>query len=163
MQEVVIGEVLRPRLEQFATELATSVWSRRVELDRRISVVIPDFDYTRLALVDRNVLRLALLEFLDYDYIPPNVTMNEAIELAKKYSTSDSGRFVNGVLASVLKDTPKANFDEKSAPKDPDQGVREKVVRTKAAEPEVEELQPDADELKWGRRFGTWKTRSDEQ
>lgn len=162
VQETFIGEVLRPKVEAFATELANSAWKRRVELDRQISVNIPDFDYNRLASVDRNVLRLALVELLDYGYIPPNVTLNEAIELAKKYSTAESGKFVNGVLGSLLKNTDKANFDEKTAPKDPDQGVREKVVKAPPAEPEIEEIEPDAEEIKWGRRFGVWKTKSDE-
>lgn len=162
VQETLIGEVLRPKVEAFATELANSAWSRRVELDRKISATVSDFKYTRLASVDKNVLRLALVELLNYDFIPPNVTLNEAIELAKKYSTAESGKFVNGVLATLLKDTDKANFDEKTAPKDPDQGVREKVVKEMPVEPEVEEIEPDAEEIKWGKRFGVWKTKSGE-
>ncbi|MCK4325384.1 transcription antitermination factor NusB, partial [bacterium] len=60
-----------------------------------------NWDIGRMASVDRNILRFASYELLFLDEIPPKVTINEAIEIAKKYSTQDSGRFVNGILDTI--------------------------------------------------------------
>jgi N utilization substance protein B len=62
-----------------------------------------NWKYERIALVDRLVLRIALCELLYFDDIPPKVTINEAIDLAKKFSTAESGRFVNGMLDALFK------------------------------------------------------------
>lgn len=58
----------------------------------------------RMANIDRNILRMALYEILFIEDIPPSVSINEAIELAKKYSTEESGRFINGVLGNVVRE-----------------------------------------------------------
>jgi len=66
-----------------------------------VTSVVENWEFGRIALIDRLILRLALCELLHFDEIPPKVTINEAIDLAKKYSTSQSGRFVNGILDSL--------------------------------------------------------------
>jgi N utilization substance protein B len=60
-----------------------------------------NWDLDRMAGVDRNILRLAIYEMLHREDIPPVVSINEAVDLAKKYSTEDSGKFVNGILDNI--------------------------------------------------------------
>ena len=150
-------------ISRFARKLAEGTWKDRVTLDRAISATIPDYDFSRLALVDRSVLRLALYELKEFAYIPPAVTLNEAIEMAKKYSTSESGKFVNGVLHNLLKQTDKANFDPKTAPKDPDVDEIEKIIHAPAPLIEEETVEADSEEGKIAKRYGVWKVKGDEQ
>ena len=81
---------------------------------------MPNYTVDRLTAVDRNVLRVATWELFHLAYIPPVVTINEAIEIAKKYATAESGRFVNGVLGTMLKRSPKRDYDPKTALRDPE-------------------------------------------
>ena len=76
----------------------------REEADRRIAGASVGWPLERMAVVDRLVLRLAVAELLDPDGPPPAVVIDEAVELAKEYSTDDSGRFVNGILATIAAD-----------------------------------------------------------
>ena len=103
MQEVDYPEATLDLVQRFARELANGVWKSRVALDRMISAAIQDYDYNRLALIDKNLMRIAVYELENIPYSPPRVTINEAIEIAKRYSTTESGKFVNGVLGNVLK------------------------------------------------------------
>jgi len=90
-----------PEVRQFARDLIQGCWSRRDELDGIIAAVAENWDVRRMAVVDRNVLRLASYELLFIDDVPPKVSINEAIDLAKRYSTIDSGGFVNGILDRI--------------------------------------------------------------
>jgi N utilization substance protein B len=87
--------------DAFTAELIESVESRRSEIDGLIDQAAIGWDLDRMAVVDRNVLRLAVAELLDHPEVPTAVVLNEAVELASAYSTDDSGRFVNGVLATL--------------------------------------------------------------
>jgi len=101
----------------FAEQLIRGVWARREEVDRRIRSLLRNWDLRRLATVDRNVLRLAVHEMLHRMDIPPVVSINEAVEIAKKYSTEDSGKFVNGILDSLRKELMRpARTAEEGAP-----------------------------------------------
>jgi len=82
----------------FARALVGGCFRRRDELDEKIADVAENWDIRRMAVIDRNILRLGTYELLVLTDIPPKVSINEAIELAKKYSTADSGSFVNGIL-----------------------------------------------------------------
>lgn len=96
-----------PEVLGFARDLVFGCWERRSYLDARIEEVAKNWQISRMAAIDRNVLRLAAYELLFRDDIPPLVTINEAIELAKKYSTKNSGPFVNGILDNLrLKAAP---------------------------------------------------------
>lgn len=88
----------------FAEDLANGVLDHKEAIDTKISAYAQNWEIHRIAVVDRNILRLAIFELLFRDDIPPVVSINEAIELAKKYSTEDSGRFVNGMLDRVKMD-----------------------------------------------------------
>src|SRR5262249_43421593 len=74
------------------------------EVDERIRRYCENYEFRRISAVDRNVLRLAIYEMLYRDDIPPVVSINEAIELAKTFGGGESGRFVNGILDRVRKD-----------------------------------------------------------
>ena len=73
------------------------------EVDEMIQGAAEKWPLERLAAVDRNIMRLAVTEMLYGHDVPPSVAINEAVELAKKYGTEDSGRFVNGVLGAVAR------------------------------------------------------------
>lgn len=90
-----------PEVEGFALELLRGAWDRRADLDRAIERVAKNWEIRRMAVIDRNILRLGAYELLFRDDIPPLVTINEAIEIAKKYSTRKSGHFVNGILDQI--------------------------------------------------------------
>jgi transcription antitermination protein NusB len=89
----------------YAKSLVENFGQHYEKIDRLISSRIQHWTLERLASVDRNILRLAMVEFSYFPEVPINVIINEAIELAKKYSTPDSGAFINGVLDPLLKDT----------------------------------------------------------
>jgi N utilization substance protein B len=88
----------------FARELARGAVAHVTEIDELIARYAKDWSLDRMAAVDRNILRLAMFEILHLPDIPHGVSADEAVELAKKYSTADSSKFVNGVLGSLLRD-----------------------------------------------------------
>jgi N utilization substance protein B len=88
----------------FAEKLIRGTLQHQKEIDTKITSLADNWDFKRLAAVDRNILRLAIYEMLFCPDIPPVVSINEAIEIAKRYSTEESGKFVNGLLDKVKKD-----------------------------------------------------------
>ena len=89
---------------EFAKKLIAKTIEHRIEFDRVIRGKLNNWDVKRVALLDRIILRMGICELLYFREIPPKVSMNEAIELAKLFSTQRSGKFVNGVLDAVLND-----------------------------------------------------------
>jgi N utilization substance protein B len=85
----------------FAEPLIRGVLEFRDEADELIKKHAKNWELHRIAAVDRNILRLAIYEMLHRDDIPPVVSINEAVDIAKKFSTQDSGKFVNGILDKV--------------------------------------------------------------
>lgn len=92
---------------RFAERLFFTTLDNENEFDEIISGHIQNWEIDRLALVDRIVLQMALCEFLFFEEIPTKVTINEAIEIVKKFSTAKSGRFVNGILDASLDELKK--------------------------------------------------------
>jgi N utilization substance protein B len=88
-------------MRQFADPLIRGTLQFRDEIDVYIKKYAQNWDLHRIAGVDRNILRLAIYEMLHRDDIPPVVSINEAVDIAKKFSTQESGRFVNGILDKV--------------------------------------------------------------
>jgi N utilization substance protein B len=86
----------------FARRLVLETISQATEIDRIIRSKVTNWDFKRIAILDRLILRMAICELIFFKEIPPKVSMNEAIELAKLFSTERSGQFVNGVLDAVL-------------------------------------------------------------
>lgn len=85
----------------FAAELVKGVVKNLGEIDKDISQYATNWKLERMAVVDRNILRLSAYELIFRDEIPPKVSINEAVELAKKYSEPKSAKFVNGVLDKI--------------------------------------------------------------
>ena len=100
------GNFARPNrgVREFAQPLIDGMVAHLPEIDERIARYCENYDFDRISPVDRNVLRLAIYEMLHRDDIPPVVSINEAIELAKTFGGPDSGRFVNGILDRVKDD-----------------------------------------------------------
>ena len=88
----------------YAFSLARGARGRLAEIDALLAAAAQHWSIHRMAAIDRNVLRLGIEEFLSHPDVPSRVVINEAIELAKRFSTSSSGAFVNGVLDRVRRD-----------------------------------------------------------
>jgi len=88
----------------FARQLVLRIVAHRQEFDELISSKSRNWDITRIALIDRLILRMALTEFFYFKDIPPKVSISEAIEIAKVFSTEESSSFVNGILDAILTD-----------------------------------------------------------
>lgn len=88
-------------LRLFADPLIKGTLEHREQLDNEIKKHTQNWDLGRMAVVDRNILRLAIYEMLHREDIPPIVSINEAVDIAKKFSTEESGRFVNGILDKI--------------------------------------------------------------
>jgi transcription antitermination protein NusB len=95
-----------PEVWHFATQLARGAWDARHDCDAIIEKYAAGWTLERMANVDRNLLRLAVYEILRREDIPASVSVNEAVELSKKYSTTDSAKFINGILGSFLREAP---------------------------------------------------------
>jgi len=91
------------KTRRLAWDWASGTWARVAEFDELITGSTIRWQFSRLSPVDRSILRLSVYQLKNCPDIPPKVVINEAIELAKKYSTDKSGPFVNGVLDAVLK------------------------------------------------------------
>ena len=85
----------------FADPLIRGALEHRDEADEHIKKHAKNWDLHRIAAVDRNIMRLAIYEMLHREDIPPVVSINEAVDIAKKFSTEDSGKFVNGILDKI--------------------------------------------------------------
>jgi len=86
---------------EFAERLVRGVTTHHAEIDELLASCSTNWRVSRMAMVDRNILRLATFELLYVGEVPPRVTLNEAIEIAKRYGTADSGAFINGILDRV--------------------------------------------------------------
>ena len=96
------SEDLPEELKPFTREIFESTTRHKKELDQYIKAKSENWDFDRIAVLDRLIIRMAICEFLYFDDIPPKVSISEAIEIAKKFSTDDSSAFVNGILDAVL-------------------------------------------------------------
>jgi N utilization substance protein B len=90
-----------PEIRDFCRQLVLGTLDRLALIDELLSEASENWSLHRMSVVDRNILRLATYELLDRSDIPPSVSLNEAIEIAKKYSTPDAAVFINGVLDRV--------------------------------------------------------------
>lgn len=90
-----------PGVGTYARELVEGILAHREEIDNLIARYTEHWHFSRIALVERNILRVATYEFIFRKEIPEKVVLNEAIEIAKQYGSEDSGRFVNGILDKI--------------------------------------------------------------
>lgn len=101
------SEEVQEDIRSFSTGLVDGVYRNRSEIDQLIEKHSHHWRLPRMAVVDRNILRLGVYELLYLHDIPTSVILNEAVELAKKFGTEDSGAFINGILDRVAKETRK--------------------------------------------------------
>lgn len=91
---------------QFLEELIEGIKKHLEEIDKKIVEAAPEWPLEQIALIDKNILRIALYELLFRNDIPPKVAINEAIELGKAFGGENSSKFINGVLGTVYRQTP---------------------------------------------------------
>jgi N utilization substance protein B len=101
VEERIIKSSLDQSLADFARQIVKGVFPLVATLDKFISHHAPEWPLDQVAIVDRNILRIALWEFAIFDKTPIKVAINEAVELAKVFGSDSSPRFVNGVLGSL--------------------------------------------------------------
>jgi N utilization substance protein B len=107
-REILDQQIARRAPTDEVVEHARSLFFKTVEslpeLDGIIAGALENWDMNRVALIDKNILRFALAEILYFDNVPSKVIVNEAIEVAHRFSSEDAGRFINGVLDRFIKE-----------------------------------------------------------
>ena len=94
-------EAIESELKEFTSKLVKGVVTNLDEIDKKISEYAANWQLKRMAVVDRNIMRMGCFEILYCDDIPPKVSINEAVDLAKKFSGAEAGKFVNAILDKV--------------------------------------------------------------
>ena len=111
VMENVLGDLKSNKNEfDFAKKLVTEVVHHTEEIENIIREKVAHWEFDRIAVIDRMLLRLGICEMIYFPDIPPKVTINELIEVAKTFSTEKSGKFINGVLDAILEDLKSKNL-----------------------------------------------------
>jgi transcription antitermination factor NusB len=92
-------------IREFSKKLVCGVWENKEYLDRRLRQASKNWRLERMSRVDRSILRLGAFEVLFMEDIPPKVSIDEAVELGKKYGTEESGAFINGILDNIFNES----------------------------------------------------------
>lgn len=100
---IISPSLIKPESIRFSRSLFLKAVQNIKEIDKLIKDHARSWDFSRIATIEKNILRMGICEFLFFDDIPSTISIDEAIELAKKYAGKDSKNFVNAVLDSVLK------------------------------------------------------------
>ena len=103
VKEIIAPSLIKPGAKEFSRLLLLKTVQSIKEIDELIKGHAKSWDFSRIATIEKNILRMGICEFLFFDDIPSTISIDEAIELAKKYAEKDSKNFVNAVLDSVLK------------------------------------------------------------
>ncbi|MEW6086973.1 MAG: transcription antitermination factor NusB [bacterium] len=99
-------------VKEFALKLKDGVIQYKENLDKIISKTAENWEMSRMPVIDRNILRMAVFELLYLGKTSVKIIINEAIEIAKEYSTEESGRFINGVLDKIVKNSVEEKIEE---------------------------------------------------
>jgi len=111
----ILGELRTAKDDfEFAKKLVTEVIHHEEEVEAYIRGKVAHWEFERIALIDKLLLRMGICELLYFPDIPPKVTINESIEVAKMFSTENSGKFINGVLDAILGDLKTKHIMKKS-------------------------------------------------
>ena len=102
-KDVCDNEHISYKAKEFARALVDTTYKHLKEIDSIIKASLINWSFERLAVVDRSILRTGVTEFMYFPDIPPKVTIDECVEIAKKYSTEKSPSFINGVLDKIAK------------------------------------------------------------
>lgn len=114
IMDMVLSNITNPSEREFSEKLIHLVIANQKELDTLIHNRVTNWEVDRIALIDRILLRIGITELIYFSDIPPKVSINEMIEIAKNYSTAKSGKFINGVLDAILSDLKKSGKLNKS-------------------------------------------------
>jgi N utilization substance protein B len=142
LEDLEASAGLPPDLIDFAVSVVKGVTSEFAELKGLIESSLLEWDFERLTPVDRALLLIGAYELMRCPVIPPAVSINEAVELAKRYGAAESGSFVNGVLAAVAARSPKAHLLLTNQ-----RGPRWEEPGPVLGEPEVEAVRADAPQI----------------
>jgi N utilization substance protein B len=93
-----------PEVRTFSDRLVRGVVENQEQIDRLLAEYSENWTLERMTAVDRNILRMAVFEVLYCDEIPKNVTINEAVEIGKRFGAEDSGAFINGIIDKIARD-----------------------------------------------------------
>ncbi len=104
----ILSDISSKKDREFSEKIVNAVIAHRNDLDSRIAERVNNWEMDRIALIDRLLLRIGIAEIFFFPDIPPKVSINEVIEIAKDYSTSNSGKFINGILDAILTDLKKS-------------------------------------------------------
>lgn len=110
----ILGDIEEEHDKKFGEDLVNRVLIHKKEFDEKIEERISNWELNRVALIDKILLRMAICEILYFPDIPPKVSINEAIEIAKEFSTAGSGKFINGILDAILSDEKSSGHLNKS-------------------------------------------------
>lgn len=114
-QGVLPSELLNDvKAKDFAFKIINNILSNREQIDTFIERHADNWELNRMAIIDKNLMRIAIAEMLYLDDVPPKVSINEAIEIAKKFSTDKSSKFVNGILDATYNEIKAAGVLQKS-------------------------------------------------
>lgn len=114
LEDLFHANPVDPETKDFAKSLVLETVTNQEKIDQLISETAKNWDLERIAIIDKNILRFAIAELLYFTDIPMKVTIDEAIEIAKKFSTPDSSRFVNGILDRIAKSHPQVSTKARS-------------------------------------------------
>lgn len=117
---------------EFAKRLVHEVIQHKDDIEEYIRQKVSHWEFDRIAIIDKTLLRMGICELLYFPDIPPKVTINELIEIAKMFSTENSGRFINGVLDAILEDLRKRKTLKKSGRGLIDESTPVEVKRTRS-------------------------------
>jgi N utilization substance protein B len=110
----ILSDVTDEADRALAKELIRKVLSNIEDLDNRINQRVTNWEMNRIALIDKILMRMGICEILHFPDIPPKVSINESLEIAKDYSTAGSAKFINGILDAILDDEKKEGRLNKS-------------------------------------------------
>ncbi|MBN1300448.1 MAG: transcription antitermination factor NusB [Melioribacteraceae bacterium] len=114
LMNAILADLENGNDKDFARELIYKILANTDLLEEKITERVTNWEMDRIAVIDRLLLQMGICEILYFNDIPPKVSINEAIEIAKEYSTSNSGKFINGILDAVLSDLRKSGSLKKS-------------------------------------------------
>jgi N utilization substance protein B len=101
--DIIAPSQIKPEARRFSQSLFFKVVENIKEIDKLVRENVKSWDFSRIGTIEKNILRMGICEFLFFDDIPSVISIDEAIELAKKYGDKDSKNFINAVLDSILK------------------------------------------------------------
>jgi N utilization substance protein B len=109
MKSVLDAKVYEKNDKDFSKMLIEQTVHNMEQIDKEIVEVLQNWEYDRISVVDKTILRMGTCELLYFDDIPSQISINEAIEIGKKYGGNESGRFINGVLDAIRKSHESSN------------------------------------------------------